>query len=137
MIRFVLTVILSISSFVAHAEDPETKVTISVFDLVNRSKRPKMTGVNALTRQYVLSVLELIRNQKKELVNCVPDNSKFQATIRIEIDPSGSGRATPILSQANQAACMQTILTELKYPPHKLNDKVRIELPLVLERRNL
>jgi hypothetical protein len=118
------------------ALDPETKVSISVFDLLKRKGKTAMSDVTTLQRKYVEQVLGQVRGQREKILACLMNSSKISIQLRLEIEPSGSATATVLNSNNGAAVCSAEILGDLHYLPHKLAGKVEIEFPLDLERRS-
>src|ERR1700691_6225080 len=90
-----LALLLCTQAFaVESAKDPETKVSISVFDLIKRNGKTPMSPATPLQRKYVEQVLDLIRAHKAEILACISVDSKAKAKLHLDIDAEGSGEAS-------------------------------------------
>lgn len=138
-LKFIIVICLTIGTALsASFVEPETRVSISVFDLVNEPRKTALIAAPVLQRQYVEKVLHLVREQKNSLLKCLGEGAHASLSVRFQltIAPSGEAQALPRDSQNSASACLEVILAEIHYPNHKLGAHVEIEFPLELERRN-
>lgn len=64
--------------------DAETKVSISVFDLIKRDGKTPMSPASGLQRKYVEAVLDLIRRHRDDILNVREGKFKNIRAVRFE-----------------------------------------------------
>src|SRR5690242_10455137 len=88
-----ITLALGIGFFAQGADikdtDPETHVSISVFDLLGSKPHIKSKNLTLLQRQYVEEVIKLLIANKKDILSCLSQESEFNGPIHLEIDNVG------------------------------------------------
>ena len=135
---FIIRAIASTAVTPAAAPEPEKKITISIFDLVNKRsgsrEHPKKTD-SGLDRRYVELVVAALKEQRFNLLSCLKDGETLNAQIRIDIANHGEAQVSALDRDDTIADCAVKVLTEVHYPDHRLKGSVEIDLPLSIEKR--
>ena len=119
----------------AGANDPETRVEISIYDLIPRPKISKKKAAQ-LPAGYGDAVAAVISGAKSKLIDCLETIQTPSSTymVLLLIDASGNAQLKTEGS-APIPECISQTLTTLQYPTHTLPQAVTIRLPLKLSRK--
>ena len=61
--------------------EPETHVSVSIFDLVHRKRPAHALGAPALDRAYVEKVIARLNQSRAQILACLPPESKLKTGI--------------------------------------------------------
>jgi hypothetical protein len=112
--------------------EPETKVQISIYDLV---KKTNISSKSKLDSAYIKKVVRLIESRQDELTKCLQELPEKDLKMKLSIFPSGKAFAQS-LEPADQI-CENDFFQSLPYPSHNYKKDVTLELALHLSRRRL
>jgi hypothetical protein len=126
------------SKDVSSPDQPETKVQISIFDLVKAHVGNKKLQDVALDRQYIESVLAVINQAQNELLACVKPGEKLETHFSLDIESTGHASAKNLLTQDTTTSdCVVKALATPTYPAHHYSGNVELEFPLKISRTRL
>ena len=116
--------------------DPETKISISIFDLIGKgsaAKKVKTTPSGrdkTLTEEYVKKLIHLIEEEKSNVAGCLSDGQESKATYRFLIQPSGKYSVEVSEDAFKNSDCPLQKIRALVLPEHGLKSEVEVVLPL-------
>jgi len=140
--KILLIVIFAIHSGTVRAAtsyDPETKVQISIFDLIEGdTSRPKKRVVDSkLSEEYVRHFLIELEKSKEKLLGCLEVNQTLEFDLQFSISTSGQLELTNQKEIMDRSPCFFEQLSSLKAKPHSWSPRVEIRMPLKLHRQVL
>jgi hypothetical protein len=111
------------------SEEPETKVQISIYDLVKKGSSPR---ISKLDPGYIKKIIQLLETNQSTLLKCLPDKMEKDLKMKLSIFPSGKAYVQSLNALAQD--CEKVFFQNLTYPRHSYAKDVTLELDLNIRR---
>ena len=115
------------------AIEPETKVQISVYDLVGKFIAKKKN--EKLDEEYIKKVVLAVATHQHELLSCLDGLNEKDIKVRLKIFSGGS--ATAQILHLDSRDCEAEVFQKIVYPPHRFSKELVLELNVQLARTTL
>lgn len=117
-------------SATVRAEDAETKIQVSIYDLVGHRKQVNSSRLDA---GYVRSVLAVLKSEEMQLKSCLKAGESLKEKFLLTVASNGKGAISKLSknpAHTSAETCIEGVLEKIKYPRHQYSKAVEFELPL-------
>jgi hypothetical protein len=128
--------VILLAVFSAHATtpEPERKVEISIYDLVNRKSH--RIGKDKVDREYIEKILSALRANQSKLSACLKSEETLNSTFTLKIAKDGVAQVHSA-SETSLEGCTREALKRIEYPTHSYRGAVEVEVPIEIQKQLL